>query len=69
VYEADQDLQKIKNNSLNGQKLAIDAGNPDWFNITSSLLHPSLEESQHSWQSFRLPPASPYDNFLKAARY
>lgn len=69
VYEADQDLQKIKNNSLNGQKLAIDAGNPEWFNITSSLLHPSLEESQHSWQSFRLPPASPYDNFLKAARY
>jgi hypothetical protein len=69
VYEADQDLQKIKNNSLNGQKLAIDAGNPEWFSITSSLLHSSSQECQHSWQSFRLPPASPYDNFLKAARY
>lgn len=60
---------QIKNNSFNGQRLAIDSGNAEWFNITSSLLHSSSEECQHSWQSFRLPPSSPYDNFLKAARY
>lgn len=69
VYEGDQGPQKIKNNSFNGQRLAIDSGNAEWFNITSSLLHSSSEECQHSWQSFRLPPSSPYDNFLKAARY
>eukprot|EP01018_Ginkgo_biloba_P032611 Gb_14070 [translate_table: standard] len=66
VYEANQGLQKIKTNSLHEQKSTLNTSKPVWFSVSPSSLYAS-QERHHSWQSFRLPPSSPYDNFLKAA--
>ncbi|XP_057870804.2 protein SEMI-ROLLED LEAF 2 isoform X1 [Cryptomeria japonica] len=66
MNESIQELAKIKNDSVLGEKAIMNAGKPLWFNMSpGTILLP--REYQQSFQSFRLPPSSPYDNFLKAA--
>eukprot|EP00252_Welwitschia_mirabilis_P005917 TRINITY_DN16504_c0_g1_i2.p1 TRINITY_DN16504_c0_g1~~TRINITY_DN16504_c0_g1_i2.p1 ORF type:complete len:988 (-),score=224.29 TRINITY_DN16504_c0_g1_i2:531-3071(-) len=55
VHNSDQHIDKVAN------------GNHHlWLSVSSDMMN-SCKDQQNSLHDFKLPPASPYDNFLKAA--